>query len=455
MRHTYSEETVKLLHTLLIACALLLPSGTLYGLDGWMTDLEKAKIQAKEQHKDLFIVYKENSWRPEQYGTPESMFTCRAFKERLNKNFILLIQNYPPGYSGARSMFLFNLKNIRPTWPLSLSDSVKKERQNVPQCVFATADHIPYHVMEQKPSWIYFEAEQEEAKAKREKVLHLVSLTQNVQGEEKYRLMGELFHLANWFPGIPAALYPGMHAEATLHDVDNLSHARYNYLKEMTKASWYLSCLYLALQYLSIPEKKEIPPTIYSNFPVELAQNIRFLNLFLNLQFSLLEGTAPEAPDQLLNENYRKIRQILASAPTTPAARRIRFQSKRIFPRLYHCYKLLPLASQPELLLNSLPGLMEQPWADEESKQLFLLMEAGCHMKMGHLDKGLELLKKARDAAPWLESAAHADASIRSITAKLPTLRELWRKKQAGNEEAAKKYKESTTLRINPATLIF
>lgn len=127
---------------------------------------------------------------------------------------------------------------------------------------------------------------------------------------------------------------------------------------------------------------------------MELAQNIRFLNLFLNLQFSLLEGTAPEATDQLLNENYRKIRQILASAPTTPAARRIRFQSKRIFPRLYHCYKLLPLASQPELLLNSLPGLMEQPWADEESKQLFLLMEAGCHMKMGHLDKGLELLKK-------------------------------------------------------------
>ncbi len=188
---------------------------------------------------------------------------------------------------------------------------------------------------------------------------------------------------------------------------------------------------------------------------MELAQNIRFLNLFLNLQFSLLEGTAPEATDQLLNENYRKIRQILASAPTTPAARRIRFQSKRIFPRLYHCYKLLPLASQPELLLNSLPGLMEQPWADEESKQLFLLMEAGCHMKMGHLDKGLELLKKARDAAPWLESAAHADASIRSITAKLPTLRELWRKKQAGNEEAAKKYKEGTTLRINPATLIF
>lgn len=73
----------------------------------------------------------------------------------------------------------------------------------------------------------------------------------------------------------------------------------------------------------------------------------------------------------------------------------------------------------------------------------------------GPSGQGAGTPEKARDAAPWLESAAHADASIRSITAKLPTLRELWRKKQAGNEEAAKKYKEGTTLRINPATLIF
>lgn len=94
---------------------------------------------------------------------------------------------------------------------------------------------------------------------------------------------------------------------------------------------------------------------------------------------------------------------------------------------------------------------MNKPWVNEESKQLFQLMEAGCHFKMDNLDKGLELMKEARDIAPWMGAAKDADASIRSITGNLATLRELWEKKQAGDKAAAKACKEGSTIMPSPA----
>lgn len=93
------------LSSLLLICISLLCSTPLYGLDGWMTDMEKAKLLAAEQRKDLFVVYRGNSWNPEQYGVPESMFACESVKEHLEKHFILLIQDCPPTYSEKQLFF--------------------------------------------------------------------------------------------------------------------------------------------------------------------------------------------------------------------------------------------------------------------------------------------------------------------------------------------------------------
>lgn len=441
--------TMKLPHLLFI-CISFLCSVPLYGLDGWMTDIQKAQLQAVEQHKDLFIVYKGSSWNPEQYGTAESMFACKAVQERLKKHFILLIQDYPPEYLGDLSLSFANKEKIDPS--LEFPADWNWKRQNATRCVFATAGNIPYHVMKQDDSWSAFKIAQEEAGAKRKKVLHLVNMVQATHGEEKYRLMGKLFNLTAWFPGIPASQYFRMYKEATLYDLNNLSHIRNNYVKQMMETVWNLLWSQQALQYISSLEIKEIPQNVYSNLPVEQAQYMRFFKLVLT-QVSLLETTESVTLDQFLNENYRKTCLILAEAPSTTAARIIRLQREKIFSQLYHCYKLFPLASQPELILKKLPDLLKKPWADEESKQLFQLMAAGCHLKIGELDKGLELMKKARDIAPWTGNATNADASIHTITGNLPALRELWKKKQDGDEKAAKTYEENTLIVISPFTL--
>lgn len=54
-------ESVMKLSSLLLICISLLCSTPLYGLDSWMTDMEKAKLLAAEQRKDLFVVYRGNS----------------------------------------------------------------------------------------------------------------------------------------------------------------------------------------------------------------------------------------------------------------------------------------------------------------------------------------------------------------------------------------------------------
>lgn len=60
VRHI-EEELRNCTPILLIACDLFLPSGTLYGLDDWLTDLEKANIQPERQQKHLFMLYKGSS----------------------------------------------------------------------------------------------------------------------------------------------------------------------------------------------------------------------------------------------------------------------------------------------------------------------------------------------------------------------------------------------------------
>lgn len=87
---------------------------------------------------------------------------------------------------------------------------------------------------------------------------------------------------------------------------------------------------------------------------------------------------------------------------------------------------------------------MDKPWVDEETEQLFRFIEAACYLKIGNLDKGLELMKKSREIAPWTENATAADASVQSIFRQLPALRQLWEKKQSGDQEAAKAYQKET-----------
>lgn len=117
--------------------------------------MEQAKLRTVEQEKNLFIVYKGASWSPEQYGIPESMFTRDSVKKHLGVQFVLVMQDYPPGYQEGYSPFSLNIREAsslsgRQPWSFALNGKL----QSKTRCVFSTADNIPCHISEQKPKWL-------------------------------------------------------------------------------------------------------------------------------------------------------------------------------------------------------------------------------------------------------------------------------------------------------------
>lgn len=431
-------------------CALFFISGTLYGMEGWMTDLEKAKTLAAEQKKDLFIIYKGSSWRPEQYGVPERMFTCGAVKKHLEERFVLLMQDFPPGHLKKQILFSFNIqgKSSLPD-PPSLASGLNEKWRNDTQYVFATAANVPYHVSSQKPTWLRLKTECTAAEKKKNKVLNLIPRIQVARGKEKYRLMGRLFDLTGWSPSLPSSLYSAMREEALLNDPDNLSHTRENnYLRQMQEMAWGMLWYYKSLEFLKSADEN-LPQDVKSNISPEWSQTLQFTKLICTLGGSLLQKEEKEelgSLEDFLEAAKRKTDQIISEAPSSEAVPMIRMESQIRFLQIYHFASLAQMVSQPGKILEILPGIMNQPWVDEESKQLFGLIKAGCHLKMGKLEEGLALLKTYRDLAPWTDNSKEANDSLQAITERLSTLRELWKKKQAGNEYAAEAYKESTQL---------
>lgn len=431
---------MKLPYTLLIACAAFLPASTLYGLDGWMTDMGKARREAAEQHKDLFIVYQGGSWHPEQYGTPESMFTCDSVRKHLGKRFIPVLQEYPPEFSGNSTFFTFNI-NVHNG---ALDFAFFPEQINrFTRCVFATSDNVPYYVTEQKSSWLDLKAKSSIAEKKKIKALTLLRNIQTTSGEQKYRLIGRLFRLTGWETGLPASLYPRLYEETIRNDHDNLSGiSDINYVRQMRKSVWEAFWLLKGFEFMA-PGTEEIPQNVRSFLKQEMIQILEFTKMGLE-QGSLLTGEKPYMGEleDFLTPCRKKTEQILAQAPSSETACKIKLQSHVFFPRIYYFTKLTSTPPNPQRNLDLLPGIMDKPWVDEETEQLFRFIEAACYLKMGNLDKGLELMKKSREIAPWTENATAADASVQSISRQLPALRQLWEKKQSGDPEAAKAYQK-------------
>lgn len=434
---------MKLLH-LFLTCAVFLGTAPLYGLDGWMTNMDKARQQAAEQHKDLFIVYQGDSWHPEQYGAPESMFTCDSVKKYLETRFIPVLQEYPPEYSGTGTFFNINIHDG------SLNFSFFPERINrFTRCVFATSGNVPYYVTEQKSSWLELKTESYAAEEKKLKVLSLLRKIQTARGEKKYRLIGNLFHLTAWEAGLPAFLYPRLYEETVRNDHDDSSGI--NYVRQMQEIVWNSFWLLKGFECVALGDAA-IPEDIRSHLNLQSIQILEFTKLCI-VQSSLLmkENAHAGELEDFLASCQKKTDQILAEDPSSGIACKIKLQSHVFFPRIYYFTKLASTPLDPQKNLDLLPRIMNKPWVDEETEQLFRFIEAACYLKLGNLDKGLELMKKSREIAPWTKNAKEAHASAQSISRQLPALRQLWEKKQSGDQEAAKAYREG--VRIIPSTV--
>lgn len=63
--------------------------------DAWLQDMEAAKIRAKAEKKDLFLLFNASDWVPRAQNMTDGIFSKPAFRSALDPNFVLVYLDFP------------------------------------------------------------------------------------------------------------------------------------------------------------------------------------------------------------------------------------------------------------------------------------------------------------------------------------------------------------------------
>ncbi len=66
-----------------------------FASEGWETDFEKAKVQAKAENKHILIDFSGSDWCGWCIKLDKEVFSKKAFKEYAEKNLVLVLADFP------------------------------------------------------------------------------------------------------------------------------------------------------------------------------------------------------------------------------------------------------------------------------------------------------------------------------------------------------------------------
>lgn len=439
--------------------SLFLAAAPSFSMEGWITDMEQARLLAGQQNKDLCIVYKGSSWHPEQYGVPERFLASRFFREPMQKGFILVEQDYPANYyiPGILPGCDFaNPYDVAGGAPLVVWHNPKLRRTML---VFETPSGIIYQ------SWTPKEMQDPVTRMKqlnltgeKRKRQHLLLHIQQEQGAERYRLMKQLFSENDWDRIMPLSpLYKTLRDDARANDRNNLSGIQVNEIKNtfkyMADICWMSQGWACVFDDMNNNRHTSIPEQVRQNIVPEDLQTLLFVQQF----FAFLRGLSSyDSLEHFMADAQKEVNAIIAICPKSDQAQQIGPYATRTLPLLYCLNAIFNLADQPDKAMEAIQNLLRQPWAqDYQIRQILGIMTAGCHLKKGDLDTGLDMLKAWRDTFPWTQHAKDADDAITHITANLAVIRDLWNQQQQGNAAAATQYRKHTQLSLNPLQFLY
>ncbi len=76
-------------------CSLTLASA--HAAEGWVSDLEAAKAQAKKENKTLLIKFTGSDWCPPCIAIEKAVFSKKEFVAQVKDKFVLCIIDVPKG----------------------------------------------------------------------------------------------------------------------------------------------------------------------------------------------------------------------------------------------------------------------------------------------------------------------------------------------------------------------
>lgn len=77
------------------ALAVLMVASAVFAADGWLTDFEKAKAQAKAEGKYVLVDFSGSDWCGWCIKLDREVFSQDAFKKYADQNLVLMLADFP------------------------------------------------------------------------------------------------------------------------------------------------------------------------------------------------------------------------------------------------------------------------------------------------------------------------------------------------------------------------
>lgn len=380
-----------------------------FGYSQFETSTETASQQAAEHHKDILIIYKGVGWNPDEYGRPERILKEKDFLAYLQKQYILLERPLPNDLAIGTSekekntAFIFADEKGRPFYSYSLASI-------------------------NDPQW--FREEEKLAAIAKKKLIPILDQLPSATGKAKFKLVGQLYSsrekgtVTSYEPS-----YVKLFEEVEMEDFEDISQITETGRKIAHNAIMSPGILRQTLLALKdykdngefkIGTQLKIYDKIYSDI-LDKDEHDPLLKQACAL--SLMNGIAVITDigysnfDEFENIVNQLVKKVIAISPGSRHALWVEKQGRYICLMQYLLFTL----QQTEDIGNKIKIINQHEKRFESSlicKQSVMMAKGKYLIQTGKIDDGLQVLKLARDLAPWEMNAVEIDQVIRNVESK-------------------------------------
>lgn len=376
-----------------------------FATNQWERNPDAALKKAADQGKGILLVFKSNDMDANAYGNPQQIFTMDNFTRIVDGQFILLEMPYAPVEA--------------------LQISQVNEDQALPFVMFFNTAGVPYYSIDRTlkngPDAVVEEFKR--AAAAKKEIESLWPEIKRSEGASRYILLGKLFRILQPTKvDVHYSPYLAWYQELMKNDTDDLSGIKK--YKEINDADMHLyaTCLMRINDYVTpllnskeiSEEQKQAQLAHFWNETVDrvrqnrVKQYIRFFQTFTDLSH------VKDSDD--MNQLKKSLEDIAAVDPDTMLGWALKTTGTEYITIMHFVESLSEIRiSNPQLTAQNIEQFIKDNKLSVTGLQTMYLIQGASLARAAEVEKGIALLKKARDMAPWSSNAKNAHELLQAI----------------------------------------
>ena len=412
---------------------------------GWLSDVPEACRQAKAQHKDLMVVYKGSNWEKTEDRDIKNMLSCEAVMKPWTDQFVLLELSHPQAGQDddATTLLILADENNRPYYALNTS--------SLKQGAYWISEEIGF------------------SKLVREKVASLFSKLPGLQGNDRFRLMGEILQIVNDNGNAVDVSQPYIDWVKELKEKDKQDVSGYKkYTRQQGEIfnqwaqflvqsnSIRMDCDEQGLDEKTKDEKMKALWTSIVSDP-QLSPQLRLLVYCLvGIKSELGDIFSSKTEQDMMPVSEKIVRRI---EEISPGSRGAYLLGKKIpsFLLAYAIFtemeEMLKAGKYDEILQKLEEGEKKLP-CDNSIQSNYMLVRGKILIMKGEMDDGLAAIEKAAELMAFSERGRQIEGYLFKFRENRELILELLKEKQQGNSSREQQLKELLFIMLNMEFMI-